>query len=433
MAGRGRNATLPAWMTKGEAKPVTDAPTTIDVAMPEPTPDTGGGKKGRRSRGKSTNKPPLARGVGGGRPAPASGGRGLGATLPAWSAGSAAASSTAAPRGVSQRPLGGGASAQRMPGAGMPPGFGQRGSRPGASSAAPLRAPAAAPTPVHGWTTHMGPTGKPYYYHAATKKSVWEKPDVLKTPQERAVTCPWKAHRAPDGRTYYYNSKTKQSVWTEPEELKAARQIMRGNIPPPGAGRPVAGAPGAAAQAAAPAPAPAPKKKAKPKKPRVLPVYDSKEDAINAFLALLKEKKISSRVHWKELDSKIAYDVRWEAVKNIGERRQLYSEYRDRKAKEEKLAARELRATRRANFEQLLRETTELNPRVSFRHAEEVLEKDERFTAIESSSDRRDIYDDFMSEWDEKERAERRAKKEAVRAPAATQCLLLCLHHLCFD
>ena len=474
MAGRGRSATLPAWMTQGKAKPVVDTPTTIDVAMPAPTPDDGKGKKGKGRRGRGAGSG--GRGVSAGSAPPpmrsamppamglgASAGRGKSQTLPAWMrndkeaaakalAASSAPSASSGPRGVSQFSQGPGQQAaqpfiqqrrpaRNIPSFGMPPSFGQRRQPSGAGAQTqnsvrpppPAGAPPAADT--GGWTTHAGPGGRPYYYHAATKTSQWTKPDALKTPAERAAAAAaWKEFKAPDGRSYFYNSVTAKSVWEEPPELKAARVGASGQangsrgaqIPQqqsqshtqPNA-QPVAGNTHASSadSGATPATKVEEKKKEpkKPKKPRVLPVYASKEEAVEAFISLLEQKKIPSKLHWKELARKISYDVRWEAIKSLGERKQVYSEWRDRRAREEKLEEQARRTELRSDFEQLLRETPSLNPRIRFREAEELLEKDARFSAIESSSEREDIYADFMAEWDEKERAERRAKKKAVR------------------
>jgi hypothetical protein len=37
----------------------------------------------------------------------------------------------------------------------------------------------------HEWSEHKMADGRSYYYNSRTKASVWEKPDVLKTPEER--------------------------------------------------------------------------------------------------------------------------------------------------------------------------------------------------------------------------------------------------------
>jgi len=35
----------------------------------------------------------------------------------------------------------------------------------------------------------------------------------------------WTEHKAPDGRNYYFNTATKQSVWEKPEELKTEAEV----------------------------------------------------------------------------------------------------------------------------------------------------------------------------------------------------------------
>ena len=52
------------------------------------------------------------------------------------------------------------------------------------AAAPPAAAPAAG---GGGWTEHTAPDGRTYYYHKETGKSAWEKPDELKTAQDR---CP---------------------------------------------------------------------------------------------------------------------------------------------------------------------------------------------------------------------------------------------------
>jgi pre-mRNA-processing factor 40 len=253
---------------------------------------------------------------------------------------------------------------------------------------------------------------------------VWEKPDPLKTPEERFADCPWKAYPGPSGRPYYFNATTQQSVWEEPPELRAVREaneaaaaataaaavtaaagssasgaVSNGAARGPTAGAPMAGAIAgsgarpasvtpsfvggpapvavtkpalfttsappavaaapiaapAAAAAATPAAAAgarvaddeddddepaAAKKEPKAKRPKVMPVYKSKEEAEAAFKALLDAKYVGSKMHYNDLRKKVAYDVRWEAIKDVGERRQFYSEYRSKKMRDERLEVR---------------------------------------------------------------------------------------------
>ncbi|KAF8637609.1 hypothetical protein AX17_002678 [Amanita inopinata Kibby_2008] len=69
------------------------------------------------------------------------------------------------------------------------------------------------------WTEHRNPEGRTYWFNTATKESVWEKPDDLKTPFEKALNqTKWKEYFS-GGRKYYYNTETKESKWDMPDEL----------------------------------------------------------------------------------------------------------------------------------------------------------------------------------------------------------------------
>ncbi|KAJ1726617.1 U1 snRNP protein, partial [Coemansia biformis] len=65
---------------------------------------------------------------------------------------------------------------------------------------------------------HTSADGRVYYYNKSTRATTWEKPDELKTPQERQTV--WKEYLK-DGRPYWYNPETKKSTWTRPEEIAA--------------------------------------------------------------------------------------------------------------------------------------------------------------------------------------------------------------------
>ncbi|KAF6761533.1 pre-mRNA-processing protein prp40 [Ephemerocybe angulata] len=76
------------------------------------------------------------------------------------------------------------------------------------------------PAPGGGiWTEHRNPEGRTYWFNTATKQSVWEKPDELKTAFERALNqTKWKEYFS-GGRKYYYHTETKESKWDMPDEL----------------------------------------------------------------------------------------------------------------------------------------------------------------------------------------------------------------------
>ncbi|KHJ77388.1 WW domain protein [Oesophagostomum dentatum] len=84
------------------------------------------------------------------------------------------------------------------------------------------------------WTRHETAEGRVYYYNKITKESSWNKPDELKTPQERqerstpttssssSSNVIWREYKTPEGRPYYYNTVTKETTWTKPDCLNTS-------------------------------------------------------------------------------------------------------------------------------------------------------------------------------------------------------------------
>ncbi|KAH8110818.1 hypothetical protein DFH11DRAFT_1730027 [Phellopilus nigrolimitatus] len=69
------------------------------------------------------------------------------------------------------------------------------------------------------WTEHRNAEGRTYWFNTSTKESVWEKPEALKSPFEKALgQTQWKEYFS-GGRKYYYNTDTKESKWDMPDEL----------------------------------------------------------------------------------------------------------------------------------------------------------------------------------------------------------------------
>jgi pre-mRNA-processing factor 40 len=69
------------------------------------------------------------------------------------------------------------------------------------------------------WSEYKNPQGRVYWSHSQTKQSVWEKPDELQSPFERALSkTPWKQYVS-KGRPYYVHSGTKETKWELPDDL----------------------------------------------------------------------------------------------------------------------------------------------------------------------------------------------------------------------
>ncbi|KAG8459752.1 hypothetical protein KFE25_003204 [Diacronema lutheri] len=78
------------------------------------------------------------------------------------------------------------------------------------------------------WTEHAAADGRKYWACKETGKSIWEKPDELKTPAELALGD-WREYSAPNGRAYYVHRVTKETVWTRPAPTAGAAAVA----PPP--------------------------------------------------------------------------------------------------------------------------------------------------------------------------------------------------------
>lgn len=96
------------------------------------------------------------------------------------------------------------------------------------------RGPAPAPAPVavgdpnnevSSWSEHVAEDKRKYWYNRVNGTSTYDKPFCLKTPEERSIPpCKWKEYTAADGKKYY--SDGKESSWTMPEEFRVWKEKM---------------------------------------------------------------------------------------------------------------------------------------------------------------------------------------------------------------
>lgn len=57
------------------------------------------------------------------------------------------------------------------------------------------------------WSEHLTEQDqRKYWFNKVTQKSTFDKPECLKTPEERSIPpCPWKEYATPEGKKYYHN------------------------------------------------------------------------------------------------------------------------------------------------------------------------------------------------------------------------------------
>lgn len=237
------------------------------------------------------------------------------------------------------------------------------------------------------WTEHKHNDGRCYYYNKVTKQSSWDKPECLKTAEEKGNTTVWKEYKTADGRTYYYNPITKQSVWEMPVELKRLRGLdQKEDSDDEG------------------------KKDADEEKDEE-PEYKTKEDRRNAFKALLLEKGVKSSMKWEEAHKLIKEDNRFNALASAGERKQVFSEFQTAAKKREKDEERIKKKEAKDTFIEALKSWEGLKLTTRYR---EVAEKfmDEDWWKLMDEDDRDDTFQDFMDEHEKTTKEDRRKQRK---------------------
>ena len=70
--------------------------------------------------------------------------------------------------------------------------------------------------------------------------------------------------------------------------------------------------------------------------PQITIVYKNKREQIDAFKALLKDKKVPSTAAWPQVMKLIQKDPRFNALKALNEKKQAWNAWKTQRAKEER-------------------------------------------------------------------------------------------------
>jgi len=306
------------------------------------------------------------------------------------------------------------------------------------------------------WTEHKAPDGRTYFYNNGTKQSAWEKPDIMKTPSELALSkCPWKEYKSDGGKVYFHNNETKESVWTIPKELQELKdkteEETKGSQPSSGPGIGIKLAPMAGLIAPAqPAPditeissptsmsanqsqasalesamaatlAAMASQPGKPTKPDPPPaarpmVFRDKREAMEALKELLRDKNVPSSANWDSALKMISKDPRWDTLSKLTEKKQAFNAYKIQKQKEEKEDSRLQAIKNKEDLEQFLMTTDRMNSTVKYYRCEEIFMELPLWKGV-PDLERREIYSDVVHNLSKKEKEDAKTlrKRNQVR------------------
>lgn len=236
---------------------------------------------------------------------------------------------------------------------------------------------------ANSWTEHQHSDGRRYYYNKATKASSWDKPECLKSAEEKLNTTSWKEYKTADGRDYFYNPVTKQSVWEMPVELKRLRGLAKEES----------------------------SEEEEEEEKSEEPEWNSQEERRNAFRELLEDKGVKCTMKWEEAAKLVQEDRRFQALSTAGERKQAFAEYVTQSKKREKEEEREKRKRAKDDFMDALNAWKDLRNTSRYKDAAEALYEEEFWKLLEEE-EREELFQDFMDEYEKKAKEERRKKRK---------------------
>ncbi|KAL8244339.1 hypothetical protein R6Q59_010597 [Mikania micrantha] len=147
--------------------------------------------------------------------------------------------------------------------------------------------------------------------------------------------------------------------------------------------------------------------------------YENKQEAKNAFKALLENANVASDWTWDQTMRVIINDRRYGALRSLAERKQAFNEFLVQKKKHEAEQRRTKQKKAREEFKKMLEESKEITVSTKWIKAIAIFEDDDRFKAVERSKDREDLFDDYIMEREKKERSKaleehKKNKKEYI-------------------
>ncbi|VDK67880.1 unnamed protein product [Litomosoides sigmodontis] len=204
------------------------------------------------------------------------------------------------------------------------------------------------------WSEHIASDGRVYYYNKVTKQSSWQKPDELKTPEEKKLAAAklWREYKTPEGRPYYYNIETKETTWICPKDFDPAvvTKIKNGaeskgsdtspKIEPQGGGESELEKAMLATLKSLEQPNEQIGSTKEADAEDGEEEKDLKQKQSDKFRDLLRDKynegKISSTSSWEQAMRYIQHDPRFRILNKVSEKKQLFNAWKVQRQKEER-------------------------------------------------------------------------------------------------
>ncbi|KAL1813993.1 pre-mRNA-processing protein 40A [Daucus carota subsp. sativus] len=133
-------------------------------------------------------------------------------------------------------------------------------------------------------------------------------------------------------------------------------------------------------------------------------LYANKQEAKNAFKALLESANVEADWNWEQAMRVIINDKRYGALKTLGERKQTFNEYLMQRKKLEAEERRLRQRKAKEEFTKMLEESRELTSSMRWSKAATLFENDERFKAVERAADREDLFKNYLVDLQKKEK-----------------------------
>lgn len=132
---------------------------------------------------------------------------------------------------------------------------------------------------------------------------------------------------------------------------------------------------------------------------------------MDAFKDLLRANNVPSNATWDQCIKLIQNDPRYESLRRLNERKQVFNAYKTQKQKDEKEENRLKAKKSKESLEQFLLTTDKISSTTKYYKCDDMFSNLEAWTSV-SDSDRRDIYEDVVFTLAKREKEEGKLLKK---------------------